>query len=205
MRKFWGVSAAVLTGVVLLGCGFGDSDPDGDGANVVEDNGDNGTGENANGANGANGGDDAVGTRGNPVEPGVAFTVGEWVVEFGDVTRDAGDIVAEENQFNDPPADGRQFVMTEVTVTYDGDDSGMPWVDLSFQFYGSEGNTFSTGSDDRCGVIPDSLSDEGEMFPGATASGNVCLSVPSDQLDGGAWIVEDTFTLDADRVFVALS
>lgn len=193
------VAGVVLAGLTLIACGMG-SDPDGDGASIVDDN-DNG----AETTTEEDPESEAVaGTRQNPLEPGVAFAVDDWTVELAPTDTDAEDIVLAENQFNDPPADGRQFVMVEVTVTYTGDDSGNPWLDLKFDFYGSGGNTFGTGSDDYCGVIPDSLNDHGEMFPDATASGNVCISVPADQIDDGAWIVEDTFSLDPDRTFVAV-
>jgi len=37
---------------------------------------------------------------------------------------------------------------------------------------------------DYCGVMPDSLDDTGETFPGGGVSGNVCVSVESDQVEG---------------------
>lgn len=42
---------------------------------------------------------------------------------------------------------------------------------------------------DYCGVMPDSLDDTGETFPGGSVSGNVCVSVESDQVEGlgGGW------------------
>ncbi|WP_275078477.1 hypothetical protein [Parafrankia soli] len=43
------------------------------------------------------------------------------------------------------------------------------------------------------------------MFPGATASGNACAAVPSDQVPAGSWIVEESFSLDDNRVFFALA
>ncbi len=191
---------AVLAGLTLIACGAG-SDPDGDGATIVEDNGED---TQVAAAEEDSGPEDAAGTRPNPLAPGTTFAVGDWTVELAPTNTDAEDVVRDENIFNDPPADGRQFVLVEVTVTYTGDDSGTPWLDLSFDFYGSDGNTFGSGSDDYCGVIPDSLNDHGEMFPDASATGNVCVSVPADQIDGGAWIIEETFSLDSSRTFVAV-
>jgi hypothetical protein len=90
-------------------------------------------------------------------------------------------------------------------VTYTGDESGDPWLDLSINFNGSGGNTFGSSMDDYCGVIPNPLDGHGEMFPGATATGNVCASVPADQLDDGAsWLIEDTWSVQSDRTFVAI-
>jgi hypothetical protein len=191
-----GALAALITGVA---CGAG-SDPDGEGADVVESGAEGATNPPEEGDNAGA----AAGTRENPLAPGVTFAVGDWTVQLGTTNPNADDVVAAENEFNEPPAEGRRFVMVEATVSYTGDDSGTPWIDLSFQFYGSGGNTFGVGLDDYCGVIPDGLEDHGEMFPDASATGNVCASVPADQVDGGAWIVEELLALETDRTFVAL-
>ncbi|SBW18969.1 hypothetical protein [Protofrankia symbiont of Coriaria ruscifolia] len=100
-------------------------------------------------------------------------------------------------------------MLVPIKVTYtgtgSGTGSGTPWVDLSIRFHGSGGNTFGAGGeDDYCGVVPDSLSDVSEMFPNAEASGNACGSVPTDQVQGGSWIVEESLSLDSSRVFFAL-
>jgi hypothetical protein len=52
-------------------------------------------------------------------------------------------------------------------------------------------------------VIPEPLNDVGEQFTGASAEANVCWSVPSAALSGGAIIVEKSFSLDESRVFFA--
>lgn len=192
-----GALVLLITGVA---CGLG-SDPDGEGADVVEPDPSNATATSE--GDGADAGA-AEGTRENPLAPGVTFAVGDWTVQLDTTNLDADDLVAAENEFNEPPAEGRRFVMVEATVTYTGDDSGIPWVDLSFEFYGSDGNTFGTSLDDYCGVIANPLEDHGEMFPDASATGNVCVSVPTDQIDGGAWIVEEPLAVETDRTFVAL-
>jgi hypothetical protein len=144
------------------------------------------------------------GTRGDPVPVGTSGTVGDWEVTFAPTNTDATQEIMAANQFNDPPGEGRVFIMAEVTVTYTGNDSGTPWLDLAFDFVDSAGNTSGTGEEDYCGVIPNDLFDVGEMFPDASGSGNVCAVVASDQVDGGVWIVEDFFTFDGSRVFFGL-
>ena len=198
MRKSLTITAAALALLTGIACGSG-NDPDGEGAEIVDDPGA------ASAPATETEEESAAGTRENPLAPGVTFAVGDWTVQLGATDTDADDIVAAENQFNEPPVDGRRFVMVEATITYTGTESGTPWIDLTFEFYGSGGNTFGTAVDDFCGVIPDALDEHGEMFPDATATGNVCVSVPADQIEGGAWIVEDLFSLDdSDRTFVAL-
>jgi hypothetical protein len=148
---------------------------------------------------------DALGTRGAPLELGTVIEMGEWTVAVTEVTPDATDAVMAENQFNDPPVEGRQFVLFRVEATYAGDDSGDPWLDFSWAIVGSVGNTFGGASfDDYCGVIPDALDERGETFPGGSVEGNVCVSAASDQLEGGTILVEETFSFEDTRAFYAL-
>lgn len=185
--------------VALAGCGI--SDPDGEGATVVSTPAQAAPGDNA------PAGDAELGTRQNPVPAGTTVKVGDWEVMLGPTNLNANDVVAAENQFNEPPAAGRQFVMVPVEVTYAGSDSGAAWIDLSIKFLGSGGNTFGSGAsqEDYCGVIPNPMHSLGEMFPGAKGAANECVSVPADQIEGGAWIVEETLSFDNNRVFFALS
>lgn len=144
-----------------------------------------------------------VGSRDKPVPAGTAAHVGTWDVTVHSTNVDAARAVLATNQFNEKPAAGRQFVMATVTTTYTGAKSGTPWADLSFHFAGAKGNTFGTGDNDNCGVIPNDLSDAGELFSNAKAKANVCVSVPGDQISGGTWMVEESFALSDDsRVFM---
>lgn len=145
-----------------------------------------------------------LGTRDNPLELGTRIAMGDWTLAVTDVTLDATDAVMAENEFNDPPADGRQFVMFHVEAIYEGEDSGTAWLDFSWGIVGSQGNTFATGMDDYCGVIPEPLDDTGETFPGGSVDGNVCISVPSDQVDGATIRIEDTFSFEDTRAFYAV-
>ncbi len=126
-----------------------------------------------------------------------------WEVTLDPTDQDATDEVLAENPFNEI-AEGRTAAMVPVTLTYVGPEAGDPWLDLDFRFVGTDGNTYSAGPDDFCGVIPNDLADRGEMFPGATVTGNVCHAVPDDVIDGGAWMVVLTFAWDDQRVFVSV-
>jgi hypothetical protein len=84
------------------------------------------------------------------------------------------------------------------------EDSGTPWLDLPFDCVDAAGNTRGTGFEDCCRVNPNDLDDVGEVFTGASGAGNVCASVAADLIEGGAWIVEKSFSLDETRVFVGL-
>ena len=144
----------------------------------------------------------ALGTRGNPAPIGATATIGDWDVTILDVDTDATARILEENQFNDPPADGRSFVMWEVEATYMGTESGTAWIDLDWKIVGSEGNSFGSGMDDSCGVAPNDLFNKGETFPGGVVTGNVCIAAETAQLDGGTILVEELF--GGSRTFFAV-
>lgn len=149
--------------------------------------------------------EEPLGTRDHPLSLGTTIEMGDWALSVEDVTLDAHEVVADENEFNDPPAEGRQFVLFRVSATYEGEDSGDPW-DVGWGIVGSEGNTFGPGGsmDDHCGVIPDPLDEKGETFPGGSIEGNVCVSIDADQLDGATIRVEEMISFDDTRAFYAV-
>ncbi|WP_156253081.1 hypothetical protein [Pseudactinotalea terrae] len=129
-----------------------------------------------------------VGTRQNPatVDDVGTFSTGvgdEIRVTLGAATWDANAIVAGENQFNDPPADGMVFVILPVTVGYTGPDSVLPWIDIDITYLAGNGRSY----EQAYGVIPEDLSDVADIYDGGTATGNVLFEVPADQVPGGMW------------------
>jgi len=141
-----------------------------------------------------------VGTRDNPAPLGTVVRIGDWEVTVTDVTKNANKLVANENQFNDKPAEGFQYVLWSIDAKYVGDSSATFWIDSTWKVVGSEGNSF----DDSCGVIPNNISDAGETFSGASITGNVCKAVQKDQLPGATILVEASFSVDSDRTFFAI-
>jgi hypothetical protein len=101
------------------------------------------------------------------------------------------------NQFNDPPAAGRQFFIVTLSYTYQGTTKGVPWLDLAnLRLAGSRNilyDSFST--DTRCGVIPNDIDGHGDLLPGGSDTANICFSVPTDEVsslemttrDGTLW------------------
>jgi len=145
--------------------------------------------------------DDAVvGTRQNPLAVGTTARVGDWEVKVTEVNLSADAAIAAENQFNDPPADGSVYILVGLEASYAGEESGTFWVDMMYSYYGSGGNTF----DSAMAVEPNSISDAGETFPGASVTGNLVFEVPIDQVSGGALILEESFSFDETRVFFAV-
>jgi len=137
-------------------------------------------------------------TRENPIPIGQKAKIGSnWEITILEIVPDAWSIIEAENMFNEPPEEGYQYVMAKVQVSYIGEESGTPWVDLSLRYLGSDGNSYSEG----VGVVPKAFSDIGEQFPGATAEGNVGWAVPADAVSGGKIIVEESFSFEDTRVF----
>lgn len=179
----------VIFTLSLSACGVSPSD--GTGTEAVTDNDKQQTSDSEPGEN-------ALGTRQNPVPLGTEVKVGpNWHIKILEINPDAWSIIKQTNQFNDPPEEGHQFVMANIQTSYAGEESDTPWVSLSIKYLGSDGNVYDSG----CGVLPKQFSDIGEQFPGASAQGNIAWSVPSDAVDGGAIIIEESFSFDSTRVF----
>lgn len=140
------------------------------------------------------------GSRDDPLALGESFELGDYTVRVIGVDTDAEDAAMAENEFNDPAAEGEQFVMIGVEATYNGEETGLPWIDLAFSVVGSGGNTFN----DDCGVIPDDLMMIDELYSGASATGNACVRVDADQVEGATIAVEDFMSFDGEPVFVAI-
>lgn len=127
------------------------------------------------------------GSRENPLPVGATVVNDQWDIALG-TPREAGNEVSAENQFNDLPKPGMEYWLVPVTATYTGDDTGTAWVDLTIKFVGSDNKAYS----DRCGVIPNDLSDVDQVYPGGIAEGNSCIAVPAGA--DGLWSVSAGFT-----------
>lgn len=149
--------------------------------------------------------DEPEGTPENPLDTGVAFELTDWVVEFGSTNTDAEDAIAEGVEFSEPPPDGRRYVMAEITVTYTGEEPSDPFIDLGFEYHGSDGTAYGSGEDDLCGLIPNDLFEVGELSTDDSATANICMAVPADAVEGGTWSIEYLWDLDdTDRVYVVV-
>lgn len=149
--------------------------------------------------------DSGAGTRDDPVPLGEAADTGDgWTVTVVDVNFDAAAAIAAENQFNEPPAPGRQFVMPTLEVTYDGAEAQANTFELGITAVGDSNVEYGGSFDDSCGVIPNGLTDANDLFQGGSVSGTVCWSVESADIDSLVMIVEPSFSFEEDPVFFAL-
>ena len=147
---------------------------------------------------------DDAGTRDNPVSFGESAEVGDYTLTVVDVMSDATDIVLAENQFNEPPGEGRQYFIATVDVTYNGESSGTPFAELNFQAVGDSAVSYTT-FDNMCGVVPNGLFDTAsELFPNGSVEINVCWSVSSEDVESLLLYVESFLDFNSDPVFYSL-
>lgn len=128
------------------------------------------------------------GTRDNPFAIGATTTVSEgsspiWDISVGPATYAANEIVRNENQFNDVPPPGFEYVLLPATVTYKGESSVTPYFEWSFAFVTASGETH----DQAFAVIPSNFNDVGDLYAGGTGTGNIAFVLPSDKIAGGTW------------------
>lgn len=146
----------------------------------------------------SSGGPDAsgdLGTRENPYPLGSAISNDEWTVAVNSFTADATDQVLAENPYNEKPADGTAYGLINVSITRNGEDAQSPLF-VSVEYVTSGGNVVSTT--DSGVVAPDAL-DWNELYPGATATGNIVLPIPV----GDDGVLRVSPGILADEVFVA--
>lgn len=142
-----------------------------------------------------------TGSRDNPVPSGTAVEINDWEVTVVGANRDANAAIAAENQFNEPPAPGHQFVLIEVQLTYVGeDDTGRAAaLDITFEALGPSNVAYDF--EDSCGVTPNELDDFTDVFPGGTIAGNECFSVEVGDLDN-LLLIAEAFTFgDSETLF----
>lgn len=143
----------------------------------------------------------AVGTRSNPVPLGQPAEVGAgWTVLVNSVDLDANDEVAAANQFNEPPAEGKVYVLANVTITYNGSEPSDA-AGVTFEALGAATNTAISQA---MAVAPDELSMFTEVFQGGSLSGNVVFEVPVADVETLVLIGHAMMSFDTnDRAFFA--
>ncbi|WP_010523889.1 DUF4352 domain-containing protein [Nesterenkonia sp. F] len=144
--------------------------------------------------------DGEPGTRENPYPLGAEISTSDWTVTVDGVDLDATDAVLAENEFNEAPAEGRTYILVDVTAQYTGDDSEGSMPMLSVAYVSPEGNTFD--GTEMSAVAPDSFDSMSTLYEGASTSGNIALQVPADGVEDGTLRVSPSML--ADDVFVAV-
>lgn len=124
-----------------------------------------------------------------------------WQVEVLSGASDITQSVLDENQFNDPPAAGQQFVGVPIRVTYVSGPAPASLFELTFKAIGPSGVVLTT-FDPSCGVVPDALDTFAELFEGGAVEGNICW--PSSPADAGDLTMMIEVFLDDEVVHIDL-
>jgi hypothetical protein len=136
------------------------------------------------------------------VAVGERFDLGDYTLSVDEVTLDADELIASADQRNEPPA-GR-YVLVDLTAEYSGYGEGDPFLDLDYEFSGSDARQYPS-SDCRAHLPIDRFA-----LPEPEGSGalqfQVCVDVPPKAIDGGrffvkSWYVEE----DVQGVYVTLN
>lgn len=147
--------------------------------------------------------DASAGTRDNPIPKGDTGTVGDYSVSVVEVIPDAAAQIVAANTVNEPPAEGQQFYMVTVEVTYNGNATGNPAIDLRFRAVGNSGVAYTT-FDNRCGTVPNEQVAANELFPGGKTQFNVCWSIAAGDAGSLEMFVEPLINLDSQLLFFAI-
>jgi len=126
----------------------------------------------------------------HPVPLGKKARIGPWELRVTSVEPDATAEITGTNPFNDPPRSGRQFFMVGVAATFKGRGKGVVWTDLTMLSLGRSAVAYQPFGNATCGVIPRPIDDEGDVYPGGTARGNVCWSVKKGDVRSLVMVVE---------------
>lgn len=140
-----------------------------------------------------------LGTRENPFPIGTAVDSQNYQVTLGAPVLDNGAAVEATNEFNDPAPEGMSYATVPVTVTYTGPETGNPWIDLTIEFVSAAGTTHAQFDTSVVGPEPD-ITDINDLYPGASATGNVTIAIPVADAAAGRWTVSELFS---DPVFFA--
>lgn len=189
---------ATIGAVGLLGFGLAACDAE-DATGSGSDGGGDETSETASGAAEETAGDGT--SPDSPLPAGTEVEIGDWTVTVSDVELDATETILAENEFNEEPADGNQFAMYTVEGTYNGDEAGTLWLDLTIGVFAG-GTYYSECSN----VVPGDLIDTPEVANGGTASGNGCAEFPSAESDGAIIYIEDLWSIEDDnRIYLEIA
>jgi len=122
-----------------------------------------------------------------------------WTITVGAAT-DHTETVLADNDFNDPPADGRLFLAVPITVRYEGgavEPLAFAWA-ADISMFGPDSLRIIDGfsEDGSCGFIEDELEQWAELFPGGEESGIWCIQVAEADVDGALLVIDagDTLT-----------
>jgi hypothetical protein len=139
--------------------------------------------------------------RADAVPLGAEAQVGDWTVKVVTVTAPATDAIAYNNEFNEPPEAGNDYVLVTIEATRTGGPSADFSLEMDSAFIGAGGEEF--GAPHGRAEPPQPIDEAGTAGPGQTVSGDLVFEVDREQIAGGMLRLAPATTLDA-AVFFAL-
>lgn len=146
-----------------------------------------------------------TGTRDAPLGLGETRKVVEgsaWTVGITASNLDALAVVLANNEYAEQPAEGERFVVATLQVTVDQaaieaqgfemSDGADPRFSLTVEYVAADGTSYGTGTGGTfCTTANDYLNTGVLYSDGAQSTGDVCVGVPADKIDGGLWRVSN--------------
>ncbi|WP_210768628.1 DUF308 domain-containing protein [Arthrobacter sp. E3] len=140
-------------------------------------------------------------TRENPSPIGSVIESDDWRVVINSVTFAATDAVLGANEFNDPPAEGSEYILVDYSATYLGDDAeGQMPAFVSIEYVTASGTTVN--GFDNIATAPNPIDTTSTLYKDGTATGNTVFAVPTSTAGQGVLAVRPGML--ADKVFVAV-
>lgn len=118
-------------------------------------------------------------SRAEPAPNGEPVTSEDWTLSIVEVIRgdEAWQLIQVANEFNDPPADGMEYILVKVEARYIGDSSeAVPIDNYSFESTGSANVLY-----DPPYVIPPVPTLDAYLYPGGQHEGWIVLLAESDE------------------------
>ena len=139
-------------------------------------------------------------TRENPYPVGTTVNEDEWSVTVNEVTLDATQEVLAGFEFNEAPPTGSQYLMVNITTTYNGTD---PQGEMPFPFveYVTTGGNAIPWFNEPA-IPPNQFDSSSTLYEGASTTGNLVFTVPTESAAEGVLSVQPNSS--DDKTFVAL-
>jgi hypothetical protein len=136
-----------------------------------------------------------VSAEGDPIPLGQKAKLGDWEIVIHATDLNGTQKVLSENPLNRPPGPGRQFLISDISITNTGAKEE-PLMYLLVGIVGKSQKVYQSFEEDsRCGVVPGKLDTFGDLNPGESAEGNICASIPIEEINGAVWKFEDIMDL----------
>lgn len=124
------------------------------------------------------------------LQPGQAGAAGDYKVTVTGINTNANSLVKEANQFNSEPVG--QYVVVDVSVSYEGSEKGTPWIDLNWTFQGADHRDYKEAS---CS-LENGVMDQPDLRQGGSSSYAICFDVPAAAISGATVSAEETLSFD---------